>query len=131
MNEYVITVNDDASFDTVLLVIILGMMLDRALAVIFENRVFLATGYARHRALLTLVSAIALAWIYRIDLFSMIAEGVFSSNVPGIVLTGAFMAGASTASTRIISDLLQVRSRAQDMFAAQRQLDATKRATTG
>ena len=114
MTEYTF----DAGDSVILLVVVVGMLLDRALAVIFEHSRFLDAGYARHRYLITLGVSIALAASYRIDVFAHLAHRPVS--IIGIALTGLFVASVSTATARVITDLFQIRSRAQDVFQAQR-----------
>jgi len=120
-------IDQDGSINLVLLVVVVGLLLDRALSTLFESRAFLRTRFARHRSLLTLAGSIALAIAYRIDVFAMIQGDPERVTPVGLVVTGVFMASVTTGSTRIVSDIFLVRSNAQELFAAQRKAPGTDR----
>lgn len=88
--------------------------MERALSLIFENKIYIdklkGKGY---KEIIAFIVGVFICWYWDIDAFSMIflRETV---TFPGIVITGAIIAGGSKASVKLFRDMLGFRSIAEE-----------------
>lgn len=114
MDPNVIHLDWERTFEAVLLIIVLAFFIERALAVIFENRIFIER-FDRPgvKESIALIVSIAACVYWRFDAISMVIL-VPETNYPGYFLTGAVVAGGCKASIKLFHDLLDIKSSAHE-----------------
>jgi len=100
-------------FEVLITIVILAFLLERALALLFESRVFI--NHVRGKSfkeLIAFVIAALVCWFWDFDALSMI---FLKSKVTiyGAVITGAIVAGGSKASIKLFRDILAFKSTAE------------------
>ena len=92
---------------------VVAFLLERALALLFETRVFIKHAQGKSlKELIAFVGGVLVCWYWDFDAFSMIflKENV---TILGVVLTGGIVAGGSKASVKLFRDVLRFKSTAQ------------------
>ena len=105
----------ERTFDALVLIIVLAFLVERALAVLFENRIYIEY-FDRDglKELIALTVSIGICVYWRFDAISMIVQHP-ETVMPGNFITGAVIAGGSKASIKLFHDLLNIRSKAFEM----------------
>lgn len=96
-------------------IVVLAFVLERALAVIFENKFYIKrfAGRGVTELIATLVGVLVCV-IWKFDAISMIVL-TDHTTVLGEVITGAVIAGGSKASLKLFHDVLDIRSSAHEI----------------
>ncbi len=121
-------------FELLALIIVLSFVIERALALFFESKLFVQFSLIRKKenkgdfkSLIAFVVSAVLTMLCQIDLVAVLMSHEHSSLF-GELITAAVIAGGSKASIRLFKDILQIKSneydRAQQELAAHR--DAEK-----
>jgi len=100
-------------FEVLVAIVVVAFLLERALALLFETRVFIKRAQGKSlKELIAFVVGVLVCWYWDFDAFSMIflKEQV---TIPGVVLTGGIVAGGSKASVKLFRDLLGFKSTAE------------------
>jgi hypothetical protein len=87
-------------------IVIASFLVERALALLFETRFFIKHGQGRSfKEPIAFIVAAGVCWYWSFDAFSMIflKETV---TVPGMIMTGAIVAGGSKGSIKLFRDIL-------------------------
>ncbi len=96
-------------------VVVLSFIVERALAVIFESRMWVLRGPSGGgKELLAAAVGVAVCWHWQFDAVSIIVLREHVSEA-GFVLTGLLVAGGSKASVKLFHDVLGVKS---DVYGA-------------
>ena len=106
--------------EALMLIIILALVVERALAVIFENRIWLM--HFDKPGLKELIAVIVSAWVcfqWKFDAIGMIIL-TEKTTFPGHILTGLVIAGGSKASIKLFHDVLGMKSTALRQYDAVR-----------
>jgi hypothetical protein len=94
-------------------VIVLSFVVERALALVFEHRLYVAalnqTGLKEPIAFLV---SFLICWQWDFDLLSIVMTAE-STSLLGKIITGAVIAGGSKASIKLFHDVLDTKSTAQ------------------
>lgn len=106
------------------LIIILSFFVERALALLFESRKFLAYELARaeigkgsYKPVIAFIASAALCYVWQFDIISVLFHREHMTGL-GAIVTGAVIAGGSKASIKLFHDVLDVRS---DFFKESRE----------
>lgn len=94
-------------------VVILAFLLERALAILFESRVFINHMKGKSlKELIAFITGALVCWLWDFDALSMIflKDKV---TIYGTVITGAIVAGGSKASIKLFRDILGFKSTAE------------------
>ena len=105
----------ERTFEVLAAIVVLASILERGLALIFENRVLLPHLENKGvKELIAFVVALVVCVRWQFDAVSMI---ILTDHVtiPGELLTGAVVAGGSKASLKLFHDVLDVRSSAHEV----------------
>ena len=100
-------------FEVLVAIVVVAFLLERALALLFETRVFIKHAQGKSlKELIAFVGGVLVCWYWDFDAFSMIflKENV---TILGVVLTGGIVAGGSKASVKLFRDVLGFKSTAQ------------------
>jgi hypothetical protein len=100
----------ERTFEAVTAIVVLSFLVERALALVFENRRLLRLfDNSGMKEVIAFAVATWVCWYAQFDALSIIilAERI---SVPGIVLTGAVVAGGSKASVKLFQELMGVHS---------------------
>ncbi|MCC6285968.1 MAG: hypothetical protein IT439_11835 [Phycisphaerales bacterium] len=104
----------ERTFEALTLVIILAFVVERVLAVIFENRVYIErVDRPGLKELISVALSIGVCVAWRFDAISIMIL-TDKTTVPGYALTGMLIAGGSKASIKLFHDLLNVKSSSYD-----------------
>ena len=103
-------------FEMLALVIVLAFVVERGLALAFESDWFLTIHKRRKKAekgsykpLVAFLVAAVMCWLWQIDLPAVLLSNNRVS-IPGVLLTGALIAGGSKASIQLFREVLGVYS---------------------
>lgn len=120
----------ERTFEALTAIIILSFIVERALAMIFENRMFIER-FDRPglKELIALVAAVALCVAWSFDAVSIIILAE-RTTVAGCIVTGAVVAGGSKASIKLFHDVLEVKSSAYEQRHVLRAAYAAREAET-
>ena len=100
-------------FEILITIVIMAFLLERALSLLFESRVFINHAQGKSfKELIAFVVAALVCWFWDFDALSMI---FLKSKVTiyGAVITGAIVAGGSKASIKLFRDILAFKSTAE------------------
>ena len=101
----------ERTFEVLTAIVVLAFLMERALAVLFESRVWVCSRMDRGvgKEVIALLAGCAVCVAWQFDAVSMIllTERV---SYPGQLITGAVIAGGSKASVKLFRDLLDVKS---------------------
>jgi len=132
MDPNLFHVDWERTTDALMMIVILAFIIERALALFFENRIYLK--YIDRDGLKEIVAIVVSIWIcatWKFDALSMIIL-TGETTVPGYMITGAVIAGGSKGSIKLFHDLLKVKSGAYESrheLKAERLLDCIERET--
>jgi hypothetical protein len=110
-------------FEVLVTIVVLSFLLERALAVLFETRIFIKKVAEKSvKELMAFIAGAVVCILWKFDAFSMV---LLQDKVTifGAVITGAVIAGGSKASIRLFRDLLKFMSSAE----AERQVKLKKK----
>jgi hypothetical protein len=114
-------------FEVLVTIVILSFLMERALAVFFETRIFISKAAEKSvKEFLAVIVGAIICIIWKFDAFSMILLQE-KTTIFGAVMTGAVIAGGSKASIRLFRDVLEFRSSAE----SERQAKLKKRIEGG
>lgn len=105
--------NWDRIFDVLILVTIVSMMVERALALFFESRLLIdkVSGKGNKEIICGLIGiAVCIHW--KIDAMYVLAKAR-EATTPGMILTGLVVAGGSKASVKLFQDVMGIKSGAK------------------
>ena len=100
-------------FEVLVAIVVVAFLLERALALLFETRVFIKHAQGKSlKELIAFAVGVLVCWYWDFDAFSMIflKEEV---TILGVVITGGIVAGGSKASVKLFRDLLGFKSTAE------------------
>ena len=100
-------------FEILITIVIMAFLLERALSLLFESRVFINHAQGKSfKELIAFVVAALVCWFWDFDALSMI---FLKSKVTiyGAVITGAIVAGGSKASIKLFRDIMGFKSTAE------------------
>lgn len=108
----------DRTFEALLVIVVLSFLVERALAVLFESRLFLSWAKKREdegrgsaKGLIAFAVSALVCVFWKLDAFSIILLQEHTTTL-GAILTGAVVAGWSKAFVKLFVDVLGVRSTA-------------------
>ena len=109
----------DRLVEVLFTIVVLSFFIERALAVVFETKLFINFYDAEEKRkgtkeLIALVVSIAVCVYWKFDALSIIIVSHSDMNVPGYFLTGAIIAGGSKASLKLFRDVMKIRSSAEE-----------------
>ena len=104
----------DRLVEVLFTIVVLSFFIERALAVVFETRLFIEF-YGKEdkrrrgtKELIALVVSIAVCVYWKFDALSIIVVSHSDMNVPGYFLTGAIIAGGSKGSLKLFRDVMKM-----------------------
>ncbi len=110
-----IHVDWERTFEAITLVIIFAFVVERALAVFFESRVFIEKlDRDGLKELIAILASIFVCVMWKLDAPGMFMLTTEKTTIPGYILTGLVVAGGSKASIKLFHDLLGVKASAYD-----------------
>lgn len=110
----------DRVWEVVAAVAVLAVLLERALAVLFEHRAFIARfDKAGVKEPIAYAASLFVCWYWDFDAISAIILRD-QNSWPGYLLTAGIVAGGSKGSQKLFTELLGVRSKAAEANAAKR-----------
>ncbi len=118
-------------FEVLITVVIMAFLLERALALLFESRVFINRVQGKSfKELIAFVVAGFVCWFWDFDALSMIflKDEV---TILGTVITGAIVAGGSKASIKLFRDIMGFKSTAEAARQAAKEEEATGKEQEG
>lgn len=108
----------ERTFEVLLVIVVLSFLVERALAIVFESRLFLVWAKKREdegrgsaKAMIAFAVSALVCVFWKLDAFSVILLQE-RTTILGAILTGAIVAGGSKASVKLFVDVLGVRSTA-------------------
>lgn len=115
----------ERSFDAIMLVALVAIIIERALSVIFQSRIYIE--YIHKDGLKEVIAvavSIAVCVYWQLDAVGMIIL-TETTTIPGYIVTGALVAGGSKGSVRLFQDFFNLQSTA---FRMRHTLQAAKAA---
>ena len=104
----------DVLVEVLIVIIVLAFLIERALSLVFEYRLFVNPLSDRGlKEPIAFVVSFAVVRYWNFDALSAIFQSDRAS-VWGFIITGAIIAGGSKASIKLFQDLLKVRSSAEE-----------------
>ena len=103
----------DRVWEVVVAVAVIAVLLERALALVFEHRLFIAKFAEKGtKEFIAFGVALFVCWFWDFDALSMIILRE-ETSVPGYFITAGIIAGGSKASVKLFRDLMKIQSTAQ------------------
>ena len=113
----------ERTFDAIMIVAVVAVILERALSVIFQNRIYIEYLHkSGMKEAIALAVSIAVCAAWELDAMSMIIL-TGTTTVQGYIVTGALVAGGSKGSVKLFQDMLNLQSAA---FRMRHTIQATK-----
>jgi len=105
-------------FEVLITLVVFSAFIERALALVFESRWFIAAYEANPKRkgikeLVAVVVSIAVCIFWKFDAFSVIILAHDKMTVPGFILTGMVVAGGAKASIKLFKDVMGFMSSAE------------------
>lgn len=102
----------EQTFELMVALVLLSLFLERALALLFENRWFLERFEQKGvKEVIAFIVAVYICWYWEFDAVSVVVLRE-STNWPGYLITAGVIAGGSKASIKLFHDFLGIRSTA-------------------
>lgn len=129
MDPNLIHVDWERTFEALTIIILLAFIIERALAIVFESRLYL-----RHvhrdglKETIAFAVSILACWRWQFDAVSMIILAE-QTQWPGYILTGGVIAGGSKVSIKLFHDVLNIKSSAYEQryqLQAERNLETVR-----
>ncbi len=115
----------ERTFDAIMLVAVVAIIIERSLSVVFQNRFYIERVHKDGmKETIALVVSIAACAIWKLDALGMIIL-TDTTTVPGYIVTGALVAGGSKGSLKLFQDFFGLQSSA---FKMRHSLQAAKAA---
>ena len=100
-------------FEVLVAIVVVSFLLERALALLFETRVYIDHLSGKSlKELIAFAAAVLVCWYWDFDAFSMILLKEKVTKL-GVILTGGIVAGGSKASVKLFRDLAGFKSTAE------------------
>ena len=116
----------ERTFDAIMLVAVIAIVVERSLSVVFQSRFYIERLHRDGmKETLALAASIAVCAYWKLDAVSMIVLANATST-PGYIVTGALVAGGSKGSLKLFQDFFDLQSSA---FRMRRSLQAAQAAT--
>lgn len=117
-------------FDVLVLITVVSMMTERALALIFESRRYMdkfpkGTGKGGRKEIICAIVGITVCVHWKIDAMYVIT-GAKETSTAGMILTGLIVAGGSKASVKLFQDVMGIKSSTKAQLDAQRAATVTE-----
>lgn len=120
MDPNLIHLDWERAGEALTLIIVFAFVIERALAVVFENKIWVRNVQVDGlKELIALVASIAACAIWKFDAIGMLLL-TETTTAAGYALTGAVIAGGSKASIKLFHDVLGIKSTAYATRHAQR-----------
>lgn len=114
MDPNLFAVDWERAFEVFVAIVLASFLMERALSVIFENRLFIQKAKDKGlKEFIALALGIFIAVYWDFDAVSVILVKN-SNSLPGKIITGAVIAGGSKASIKLFRDVMGLRSLAED-----------------
>ena len=116
-------VNEDVLFEVLVLVVFLSFVIERALALVFEHRWFIALSMKRKGLKEVLAFGVTLLVVnrYGLDVLAVVFQE--PRNMLGYLVTAGLIAGGSKGSTKLFRDFFGWKSKAQERYEKGESLD--------
>lgn len=101
-------------FEVLIAIVVAAFLMERALSLVFENKLYIDRFKGKgFKEIIAFVVGVFICWFWQFDAFSMIflKESV---TFPGMVITGAIIAGGSKASVKLFRDIMGFKSIAEE-----------------
>lgn len=99
--------------ETLATVVVLAFMIERALSIVFENRIYIKLlGNKGAKEIISLFVSAVLCYAWKFDAISIILTHKRTTFL-GVLITGAVIAGGSKASVKLFRDVLGFMSTAE------------------
>ena len=102
----------ERTFDALMLVAVVAIIIERALSVIFQNRIYIELFHRDGmKETIALAASIAVCVVWKLDAIGMILL-TETTTVPGYIVTGALVAGGSKGSLKLFQEFFDLQSSA-------------------
>ncbi len=102
----------ERTFDALMLVAVVAIIIERALSVIFQNRIYIERFHRDGmKETIALAASIAVCVVWKLDAIGMILL-TETTTVPGYIVTGALVAGGSKGSLKLFQEFFDLQSSA-------------------
>ncbi|MCK4454613.1 hypothetical protein KAU51_04725 [Candidatus Parcubacteria bacterium] len=112
-------------FEVLVAIVVLSFLMERALAPLFESQFYIKRFQGKSlKEIIAFIVGVLVCWFWEFDALSVLflKETI---TFPGIVLTGAIVAGGSKASIKLFRDIMGFKSGSEDIRLKARQKEAT------
>ncbi len=112
MDPNFIQMDWERTFDALMLVTVLAVIVERSLSVVFQNRIYIErVDRDGLKELIALALSITVCVAWKFDALGMIILSE-TTTTPGYIMTGAVIAGGSKGSLKLFQDVLGLQSSA-------------------
>ena len=97
-------------YEVMVAIVVAAFLMERALSILFENRIYIDRLKNKgFKEIIAFALGVLICWYWSFDAFSMIflKEKV---TIPGMIITGAIVAGGSKGSIKLFRDVLGFKS---------------------
>ncbi|MCP4246087.1 MAG: hypothetical protein GY778_03470 [bacterium] len=102
----------ERTFDAIMMVAVVAIIIERALSVIFQSSIYIEYVHkSGMKETIALAVSIAVCAAWKLDAMGMIILTA-TTTVPGYIVTGALVAGGSKGSVKLFQDMLNLQSSA-------------------
>ena len=123
MDPNFIHVDSERTFDAIMIVGVVAVIIERALSVVFQNHIYIEYLHkSGMKETIALAVSIAVCAAWKLDAMGMIIL-TETTTVLGYIITGALVAGGSKGSVKLFQDMLNLQSAA---FRMRHTIQATK-----
>jgi hypothetical protein len=115
MDPNLFYINYERTFEVLVTIVVLSMIVERTLSLLFESRPFIEKTKNIHglKEAISFVVCVAVCIFWQFDALTIIIVSGDKMTIPGMILTGGIVAGGSKGSIKLFKDWLGFMSSAE------------------
>jgi hypothetical protein len=110
-------------FEVLVAIVVVSMFVERSLSILFESRPFIEKfKNGATREIISFIVSVAVCIVWEFDAITILLVSNDTMTLPGMVVTGAIVAGGSKGSVKLFKDVLGFMSSAEKERQAKKQV---------
>jgi hypothetical protein len=116
MDPNLFYINYERTFEVLVTIVVISMIVERTLALLFESRPFIEKTEKKPSAIKEIISfvvGVTVCIFWKFDALTIILASGDKMTIPGMILTGGIIAGGTKGSVKLFKDWLGFMSSAE------------------